>query len=125
MSQIRITQERSKIRCLSKHKRTLEALGLRRPRHSVVHNDTPQIRGMVAQVSYLVRVEPASNGAAPGEALGTRQPASKPKPRAARPKRAAAGKPKRATVRAPKRTAAKAGRTAAKAGRTATGRAEE
>jgi large subunit ribosomal protein L30 len=113
MSQIKITQERSKIRCLKKHKRTLEALGLRRPRHSVIHNDTPQIRGMVAQVSYLVRVEPALDGAAPGEALGTRQAASKPKPRTTKPKRAAAGRSKRAAVRAPKRTAAKAGRTAA------------
>jgi len=121
MSQIRITQERSKIRCLSKHKRTLEALGLRRPRHSVIHNDTPQIRGMVAQVSYLVRVEPATDGAVPGDALGTRQAASKPKPRAARAKCPATGKPKRATARTPKRTAAKAGRSAG--GRT--GRAKE
>ncbi|MGH7342473.1 MAG: 50S ribosomal protein L30, partial [Candidatus Rokuibacteriota bacterium] len=63
MPQIKITQERSKIRCLSKHKRTLEALGLRRINHSVLHADTPQIRGMVAQVSYLVRVEPATDGA--------------------------------------------------------------
>ena len=59
MPQIKITQERSKIRCLKKHKRTLEALGLRHINHSVLHTDTPQIRGMVAQVSYLVRVEPA------------------------------------------------------------------
>jgi large subunit ribosomal protein L30 len=117
MSQIKITQERSKIRCLSKHKRTLEALGLRRPRHSVIHNDTPQIRGMVAQVSYLVRVEPASDEAARGEAMGPRA-VSKRKPRTTKPKRAAPGRTKRAAVRAPRRTAAKAGRAAA-------GRAEE
>ena len=120
MGLVKITQERSKIRCIEKHKRTLAALGLRRINHSVVHEDTPQIRGMVAQVSYLVRVEPASDGV-PGEDLGTRQAASKPKPRAARSKRAAAGKPKRATARTPKRTAAKAGRSAG--GRT--GRATE
>ena len=47
MAQIKITQERSKIRCLEKHKRTLAALGLRRIRHSVIHKDTPQIRGMI------------------------------------------------------------------------------
>jgi large subunit ribosomal protein L30 len=64
MPQIRITQERSGIRCLKKHRRTLEALGLRRIRHSVVHEDTPQIRGMVDQVRYLVRVEPAAGGKA-------------------------------------------------------------
>ena len=62
MAFVKITQERSKIRCLEKHKRTLAALGLRRIRHSVVKQDTPQIRGMIALVSYLVRVEPASAG---------------------------------------------------------------
>ena len=104
MSQIKITQERSKIRCLKKHKRTLEALGLRRPRHSVIHNDTPQIRGMVAQVSYLVRVEAAPVDGAPGEAAGTLK--------AAKPKRAAARKPKRAVARKPKRPTMKPRRAA-------------
>ncbi len=64
MALVKITQERSKIRCLEKHKRTLAALGLRRIRHSVVKQDTPQIRGMIALVSYLVRVEPVTAGAA-------------------------------------------------------------
>ena len=62
MALVKITQERSKIRCLEKHKRTLAALGLRRINHSVVHEDTPQIRGMVHQVRYLVRVEPGQGG---------------------------------------------------------------
>src|SRR5437667_12091565 len=108
MSQIRITQERSKIRCLKKHKRTLEALGRHHPHHSVIHNDTPQIRGMVAQVNYLVRVEPAPVEGAPDEAAGPRRrAAAKPRRKTARPKRAAAGKPKRAAARKPKRTAAR------------------
>jgi large subunit ribosomal protein L30 len=47
---------------LKKHKRTLEALGLRRIRHSVIHEDNPQIRGMVHQIRYLVSVEPVSGG---------------------------------------------------------------
>jgi large subunit ribosomal protein L30 len=64
MSQIKITQEKSGIRTLLKHRRTLEALGLRRIRHSVIHKDSPQIRGMVHQVRYLVRVEPVSGGGA-------------------------------------------------------------
>ena len=63
MPQIKITQERSKIRCIKKHKRTLEALGLRRVNHSVIHEDTPQIRGMATQVAYLVRVETVTGGA--------------------------------------------------------------
>jgi ribosomal protein L30/L7E len=33
---------------------------------SVVHKDTPQIRGMVRQVHYLVRVEPVSGGQGEG-----------------------------------------------------------
>jgi large subunit ribosomal protein L30 len=57
MPRIKITQEKSRIRCLKKHRRTLEALGLRRINHFVVHDDTPQIRGMVDQIRYLVRVE--------------------------------------------------------------------
>jgi len=87
---------------LKKHKRTLEALGLRRPRHSVIHNDTPQIRGMVAQVSYLVRVDAAPVEGAPDEATGTRPAAAKPRRKAVRPKREA-GKPKRTAARKPKR----------------------
>ena len=83
MSQIKITQEKSKIRCLDKHKRTLAALGLRRIRHSVTHEDTPQIRGMIAQVRYLVRVE-----AADGKASSAKTAKAKAKPRA----KAAAGR---------------------------------
>lgn len=67
MAQLKITQVKSKIRCLKSHKRTLVALGLRRPNHTVIHNDTPQIRGMIAMVDYLVRVEPHDgSGAAKG-----------------------------------------------------------
>ena len=91
MSQIKITQEKSKIRCLKKHKRTLAALGLRRIRHTVVHEDTPQIRGMVHQVRYLVRVEAADGATASSAgAVKTVKPRAKApaKPRA----KAAAGR---------------------------------
>ena len=37
--------------------RTVEALGLRKIRSSVEHNDTPQIRGMIKKVSHLVKFE--------------------------------------------------------------------
>lgn len=66
MSHLKVTQVRSQIRCLKLHKRTLEALGLGRMNRSVIHKDTPQIRGMVGQVHYLVRVEPVSGGSAEG-----------------------------------------------------------
>ncbi len=36
---------------------TVEALGLKKIRDVVEHNDTPQIRGMINKVSHLVEVE--------------------------------------------------------------------
>jgi large subunit ribosomal protein L30 len=54
---LKITQIRSIIGQIEKQKLTMKALGLRRIRHSVVHDDTPQIRGMINKVSHLVRVE--------------------------------------------------------------------
>lgn len=57
MSQIKITWVRSTINRKETHKRTIRALGLKKLNHSVVHEATPQVLGMVDQVSYLVRVE--------------------------------------------------------------------
>jgi large subunit ribosomal protein L30 len=36
---------------------TVRALGLRRMQQTVVHDDTPQIRGMVFKVRHLLKVE--------------------------------------------------------------------
>lgn len=57
MTKLKITQIRSTIGRLPKHKRTIEALGLGRIRKTVVHEDTPQIRGMVRSVQHLVKCE--------------------------------------------------------------------
>ncbi|MCL4510158.1 MAG: 50S ribosomal protein L30 [Bacteroidetes bacterium] len=57
---IKITQIRSTIERPERQKRTIEALGLGRIRKSVVKVDTPQIRGMIAKVQHLVRVEELS-----------------------------------------------------------------
>lgn len=54
---ISITQIRSRIGRPEKHRRTLDALGLKRHQQTVIHNDTPAIRGMVEQIPHLVRVE--------------------------------------------------------------------
>jgi large subunit ribosomal protein L30 len=54
---LKITQTRSYIGRPEDQRQTLKALGLRRIRHAVVHNDTPQIRGMVRKVIHLIRVE--------------------------------------------------------------------
>ncbi len=57
MSPLKITQKRSTIGSLSKHKRTVRALGLKRIRDSRVHGDTPKVRGMNHKVRHLVEVE--------------------------------------------------------------------
>lgn len=57
MAKIRITQVRSKNGKPERQKRTLEALGIRKLNHSVEHEATPQIMGMVTKVRHLVKVE--------------------------------------------------------------------
>ena len=57
-----ITQVRSGIGRRTKHRRVLEALGIKKHQHTVVHNDTPAIRGMVRQVAHLVRVKEVGDG---------------------------------------------------------------
>lgn len=54
---LKITQIRSLIGQKPNHKKTIEALGLKRIRHSVIKNDTPQIRGMIKKVVHMVEVE--------------------------------------------------------------------
>ena len=57
IDQIKVTQVKSLIGQREDMRRTVEALGLKRIRHSVVHNDTPEIQGMVFKVKHLVTVE--------------------------------------------------------------------
>ncbi|MFN3597385.1 MAG: 50S ribosomal protein L30 [Rubricoccaceae bacterium] len=59
MSKLKITQVRSTIRRTEDQKLTIKALGLGRIGRTVEHNDTPQIRGMIAKVTHLVTVENA------------------------------------------------------------------
>ena len=54
---IKVIQTKSIIDRPIGQKRTIEALGLGRPNYFKVHNDTPQIRGMVKKVHHLVKVE--------------------------------------------------------------------
>ncbi len=56
-AKIKITQVRSVIGRPEKHRRIIEALGIRHNQTSVIHNDTPQIRGMAFKVRHLVTVE--------------------------------------------------------------------
>ncbi len=54
---LKVTQTRSSIGRLPKHKATLRGLGLRRINHTVELEDTPSVRGMINKVSYMVKVE--------------------------------------------------------------------
>ena len=54
---IRVTQTKSSSGRLRTHWDTVRGLGLRRIRHTVELDDTPEIRGMINKVSYMVRVE--------------------------------------------------------------------
>lgn len=54
---LQITQRRSKIGGTQSQRNTLRSLGLKRIGDTVVMEDRPEIRGMVATVSHLVSVE--------------------------------------------------------------------
>ena len=56
---LRVTQVRSTIGAKPNQRGTMRALGLRRINHTVEHADRPEIRGMIATVPHLVRVEEA------------------------------------------------------------------
>jgi large subunit ribosomal protein L30 len=56
VAKIRIKLVKSVIGKPEKHRKTIEALGLRKIGQVVEKNDTPQIRGMIAQVDYMVEV---------------------------------------------------------------------
>lgn len=57
---VKITWVRSTINRKDTHRLTLRALGLNRLQQSRVHTLTPQIEGMLRQVGYLCRIEPAN-----------------------------------------------------------------
>lgn len=54
---LKVTQIRSTIGKLEDQRRTVRALGLGKIRKSIIHNDTPSIRGMINKVVHLVQVE--------------------------------------------------------------------
>ncbi len=54
---LRIKLVKSTIGALPKHKKTVEALGLRKISQVVEKQDNPQMRGMIFQVKHLLAVE--------------------------------------------------------------------
>ncbi|NNM52437.1 MAG: 50S ribosomal protein L30 [Pseudomonadales bacterium] len=57
IKKIRLTQIRSKAHRLQNHKASIMGLGLRRIGHTVEVLDTPENRGMINLVHYLLKVE--------------------------------------------------------------------
>src|SRR6266436_6436895 len=56
-NEIRVTLDKSTNGCRKEHRATVRGLGLRRLRQTVELKDTPQVRGMINSVTYLVHVE--------------------------------------------------------------------
>ena len=56
---LKVTLVKSPIGCVPKHRRTVEALCLKKVNKTVELPDNAAVRGMVNQVSYLVKVEEA------------------------------------------------------------------
>ncbi|MBM4184075.1 MAG: 50S ribosomal protein L30 [Gemmatimonadetes bacterium] len=54
---LKITQVRSESGRMEKHRKTLRALGLRHHQHSVVHQDSPTLQGMIRKVSFMLDVK--------------------------------------------------------------------
>jgi large subunit ribosomal protein L30 len=55
--QVRLTLVKSKFGRLKNHRACVLGLGLRRMHQSVVVADTPENRGMINSIAYLLRVE--------------------------------------------------------------------
>ena len=59
MANLKITLVKSTIGAIPKHKKTVEALGLKKLNKTVVLPDNAATRGMIKQVQHLVKVEEA------------------------------------------------------------------
>ncbi len=57
MANLKITLVKSKIGINPKHKKTLQALGLSKTNGHVIQQDNVATRGMINQLSYLLKVE--------------------------------------------------------------------
>ncbi|MCI8632557.1 MAG: 50S ribosomal protein L30 [Lachnospiraceae bacterium] len=57
MAKLKITLAKSTIGAIPKHKKTAIALGLKKTQRSVIQPDNAAIRGMIASIQHLVKVE--------------------------------------------------------------------
>ncbi len=61
MTKLRITWVKSSIGYAKDQKQTIKALGLHRLNHSVTHDNSSSIRGMINKVRHLLRIEEESS----------------------------------------------------------------
>ena len=57
MARLKITQVKSRIGATAHQRKNLDALGLRKIRQSVEHEDSVIIKGMLERVKHLVTIE--------------------------------------------------------------------
>jgi large subunit ribosomal protein L30 len=57
MKKIKVKLVRSTAGCRQRHRDTVRGLGLKKINHVSELNDTPEVRGMINRVNYLVRIE--------------------------------------------------------------------
>lgn len=65
VAKLKITLVRSLIGRPEKQRVTVRTLGLTKLNRSVVHEDTPQIRGLINKVAHLLKVEEAGMSGPP------------------------------------------------------------
>lgn len=56
MANIQVKLVNSTIGAIPKHRKTVQALGLKKTGQVKEHKDNPQIRGMIKQVEHLVKI---------------------------------------------------------------------
>ena len=64
MTKLRIKWIKSDIGYAREQRRTLKALGFHRLNETVEHEDSPPVRGMIAKIDHLVKVEVITDAAA-------------------------------------------------------------
>lgn len=62
MAKLSVTWKRSAIGRPDRQERTIRALGLRKLNQTVLHDDTPQVRGMIQSVIHLVELKEEASG---------------------------------------------------------------
>lgn len=61
INMLKVTQIKSKYGRLLKHIECLRGLGIKRINKTIIINDTPENRGMLSKIHYMIKVEETSD----------------------------------------------------------------